>query len=276
VVAGVKEVHAVDAAGVHPLLLAIASERYVPYALQRQPQELLTVANAILGQGQLSLAKYLFIAAQEDATGLHTHDIAAFLGHVLERADWRRDLHFQTATTIDTLDYSGSGLNEGSKLVVAAAGPIRTRLAIETPAGLEFPPGFGGAHVCLPGVLAVTAPQSEQGRGAGDPVVDAFCRFYDERDCFDGFPLIVLCDDSGFTAATLNNFLWVTFTRSNPATDVYGIRAESRGRHWGCHGPLVIDARIKPFHAPPLIDDPAVERKIDALAAPGGPLHGIY
>jgi 4-hydroxy-3-polyprenylbenzoate decarboxylase len=275
VVAGVKEVHAVDAAGVHPLLLAIASERYVPYALQRQPQELLTVANAILGQGQLSLAKYLFIAAQEDATGLHTHDIAAFLGHVLERADWRRDLHFQTATTIDTLDYSGSGLNEGSKLVVAAAGPIRTRLAIETPAGLEFPPGFGGAHVCLPGVLAVTAPQSEQGRGAGDPVVDAFCRFYDERDCFDGFPLIVLCDDSGFTAATLNNFLWVTFTRSNPATDVYGIRAESRGRHWGCHGPLVIDARIKPFHAPPLIDDPAVERRVDDLGKKGGPLAGI-
>jgi len=265
----------VDAAGVHPLLLAIASERYVPYAQQRQPQELLTVANAILGQGQLSLAKYLFIAAQEDAPGLHTHDIAAFLGHVLERADWRRDLHFQTATTIDTLDYSGSGLNEGSKLVVAAAGPVRTRRATEVPAGLEFPPGFGGAHLCLPGVLAVSAPRSEQGRGESDPLVDEFCRFYDERSCFEGFPLIVLCDDSGFAAATLNNFLWVTFTRSNPATDVYGIKAESRGRHWGCHGPLVIDARIKPFHAPPLIDDPAVERRIDELGRKGGPLAGI-
>lgn len=275
VVAGVKEVHAVDAAGVHPLLLAIASERYVPYAQQRQPQELLTVANAILGQGQLSLAKYLFIAAQEDAPGLHTHDIAAFLGHVLERADWRRDLHFQTATTIDTLDYSGSGLNEGSKLVVAAAGPVWTRRATEVPAGLEFPPGFGGAQLCLPGVLAVSAPRSEQGRGASDPLVEEFCRFYGERSCFEGFPLIVLCDDSGFAAATLNNFLWVTFTRSNPATDVYGIKAESRGRHWGCHGPLVIDARIKPFHAPPLIDDPAVERRIDELGRKGGPLAGI-
>ncbi len=275
VVAGVKEVHAVDAAGVHPLLLAIASERYVPYAQQRQPQELLTVANAILGQGQLSLAKYLFIAAQEDAPGLHTHDIATFLGHVLERADWRRDLHFQTATTIDTLDYSGSGLNEGSKLVVAAAGPARTRCATEIPAGLEFPPGFGGAHLCLPGVLAVSAPKSGQGRGASDPLVEEFCRFYSERSCFEGFPLIVLCDDSGFAAATLNNFLWVTFTRSNPATDVYGIKAESRGRHWGCHGPLVIDARIKPFHAPPLIDDPAVERRIDELGKKGGPLAGI-
>lgn len=275
VVQGVKEVHAVDAAGVHPLLLAVASERYVPYAAQRQPQELLTIANAILGQGQLSLAKYLLIAAQEDAPGLHTHDIAAFLGHILERADWRRDLHFQTATTIDTLDYSGSALNEGSKLVIAAAGPVRTKLASEAPAGLEFPAGFGGADVCLPGILAIQGPQSRQGRGECDAVIEEFCRFYEERDCFNGFPLIVICDDSRFCAATLNNFLWATFTRSNPASDIYGIRAETRGRHWGCRGPLVIDARVKPFHAPPLVDDPAVERRVDQLGAKGGPLAGI-
>jgi len=275
VVAGVKEVHAVDAAGVHPLLLAIAGERYVPYSKVRQPQELLTVANAILGQGQLSLAKYILIAAQEDAPALHTHDIAAFLGHILERADWRSDLHFQTATTIDTLDYSGSGLNEGSKVVIAAAGPARQKLATEQPAGLELPAGFGPAALCLPGVLAIQGPPSGQGRGENDPLLDSFCAFYRDRDSFAGFPLIVICDDSNFTAATLNNFLWVTFTRSNPATDIYGIRPETRGRHWGCGGPLVVDARIKPFHAPPLVDDPAVERKIDALAAPGAPLHGI-
>ncbi|MBL0226873.1 MAG: UbiD family decarboxylase [Geobacteraceae bacterium] len=275
VVQGVKEVHAVDAAGVHPLLLAVASERYTPYAPQRQPQELLTIANAILGQGQLSLAKYLLIAAQEDAPGLHTHDIAAFLRHVLERADWRRDLHFQTATTIDTLDYSGSGLNEGSKVVIAVAGPVRTMLATEVPAGLEFPSGFGGADVCLPGILAVQGPKSGQGRGECDAAIEEFCRFYADRDCFGGFPLIVICDDADFTAATLNNFLWVTFTRSNPATDIYGINAESRGRHWGCHGPLVIDARVKPFHAPPLEDDPSVERRVDELGAKGGPLAGI-
>ena len=275
VVSGVTEVHAVDAAGVHPLLLAIASERYVPYSPVRQPQELLTVANAILGQGQLSLAKYLLIAAHEDAPSLHTHDIAAFLRHILERADWRSNLHFQTATTIDTLDYSGSALNEGSKVVIAAAGPVRQKLATELPAGLEFPPGFGHPTLCLPGVLAIQGPLSRQGRGESDLLLDEFCRFYEERDAFAGFPLIVICDDSTFTAATLNNFLWATFTRSNPATDIYGIRPETRGRHWGCSGPLVIDARIKPFHAPPLVDDPAVERKIDALAAPGAPLHGI-
>jgi 4-hydroxy-3-polyprenylbenzoate decarboxylase len=87
--------------------------------------------------------------------------------------------------------------------------------------------------------------------------------------------LIVICDDSRFAAASLNNFLWVTFTRSNPATDIYGIKAETRGRHWGCRGPLVIDARIKPFHAPVLEDDPAVERRVDQLGVKGGPLAGI-
>lgn len=117
------------------------------------------------GQGQLSLAKYLLIAAHEDAPALHTHDIAAFLGHILERADWRTCLHFQTATTIDTLDYSGAGLNEGSKVVIAVAGPVRQRLATEQPAGLELPSGFGPAAVCLPGILAIKGPPSVQGRG---------------------------------------------------------------------------------------------------------------
>ncbi|HEY8505082.1 MAG TPA: UbiD family decarboxylase, partial [Gemmataceae bacterium] len=99
VIPGVHAVHAVDAAGVHPLLLAIGSERYVPYAEPRKPRELLTLANAILGQGQLSLAKYLFIAAREDDPDLDVHDIAAFFRHILERIDPRTGLHFQTCTT---------------------------------------------------------------------------------------------------------------------------------------------------------------------------------
>ncbi|MCM2266116.1 MAG: UbiD family decarboxylase, partial [Desulfuromonadales bacterium] len=114
---GVRAIHAVDAAGVHPLLLAIGSERYLPYANEREPRELLTQANALLGQGQLSLAKYLLIADGCGAPQLDLHDIAAFLRHLLERVDWRRDLHFQTHTTIDTLDYSGHGFNQGSKVV---------------------------------------------------------------------------------------------------------------------------------------------------------------
>ena len=53
VVPGVHAVHAVDAAGVHPLLLAVGSERYVPYAQERKPQELITNANALLGTGTI-------------------------------------------------------------------------------------------------------------------------------------------------------------------------------------------------------------------------------
>jgi 4-hydroxy-3-polyprenylbenzoate decarboxylase len=86
----------------------------------------------------------------------------------------------------------------------------------------------------------------------------------------------VIVDDSAFVAASLRNFIWVTFTRSDPAADIDGIDAFTEQKHWGCAGPLVIDARIKPHHAPPLLDLPAIERRVDQLAAPGGPLHGIY
>jgi 4-hydroxy-3-polyprenylbenzoate decarboxylase len=265
VVHGVDAVHAVDAAGVHPLLLAVGSERYVPYAPRRRPQELLTCASAILGQGQLSLAKYLLIVAREDNPQLDIHDIPAFFRHLLERVDWHCDLHFHTCTTIDTLDYSGSGLNEGSKVVVAAVGPARRQLPAALPTGLFLPDGFAEPRVCLPGVLAV------QGTGS----IAGFCQAFRPDDAINAFPLVVLVDDSDFVARHLRNFLWVTFTRSNPAADIDGIGAFTHQKHWGCEGALVIDARIKPHHAPPLVEDPAVSRRVDALAAPGGPLHGI-
>jgi 4-hydroxy-3-polyprenylbenzoate decarboxylase len=273
VLPGIHAVHAVDAAGVHPLLLAIGSERYVPYAQRRKPQELLTLANAILGQGQLSLAKYLFIVAREDSPELDVHDIPAFFRHVLERVDWQTDLHFQTCTTMDTLDYSGTGLNEGSKVVVAAAGPPRRALPTELPPGVRLPDGYDEPRVCLPGVLAIRSPPWAVGRA--DVSLGHFCRNLGADDPIGKFPLIVLVDDSDFVARSLQNWLWVVFTRSNPASDVEGVGSFTRDKHWGCQGPLVIDARLKSHHAPPLEEDPAVERRVDALGAPGGPLHGI-
>jgi 4-hydroxy-3-polyprenylbenzoate decarboxylase len=276
VVPGVRAVHAVDAAGVHPLLLAIGHERYVPYARERRPQELLTCANAVLGQGQLSLAKYLLIIAWEDVPELDVHDIEAFFRHLLERIDPTRDLHFQTATTIDTLDYSGTGLNEGSKLVIAAAGPKRRELSSVMPTGLHLPAGFRNPRVCMPGILAVSAPHSAAGSGDLPDDVKRFCAGAGPPDVLGGFPLILLVDDSDFTARHQNNWLWVAFTRSNPAADVHGVGAFTHQKHWGCRGPVVIDARIKPHHAPPLVEDPEVSRRVDALAAPRGPLHGLF
>ncbi|MEX0714048.1 MAG: UbiD family decarboxylase [Pirellulales bacterium] len=272
VVAGVRAVHAVDAAGVHPLLLAIGSERYVPYTERRRPAELLTQANAILGQGQMSLAKYLLIVAHEDQPALDIHDIPAFFTHLLERADWTRDLHFQTCTTIDTLDYSGSGLNEGSKVVIAAVGPARRELPTEVPADLHLPDGFRDPRLALPGVLLVAGPQST---AAGSDAIESFAAVMEGHQPLNRFPLVVVVDDCEFAARTLNNFLWVTFTRSNPAADLHGVGAFVEQKHWGCRGPLIVDARIKPHHAPPLIEDPDVSRRVDALAAPGRPLHGI-
>lgn len=278
VLPGVRAVHAVDAAGVHPLLLAIGSERYVPYAPARRPQELLTQANAILGQGQMSLAKYLWIVAREDAPGLDIHDVPAFLRHALERVDWAVDLHFQTRTTIDTLDYSGHGLNQGSKLVIAAAGPPRRALAAAFEAGAaRFAAGFRAPRAVLPGILAVEGPRFRRDGAGDDPALAAFCAAIDPRDAaFAGFPLVVVVDDSEFVARSPRNFLWATFTRSDPAADVAGVGAFVERKHWGCAGPLVIDARVKPHHAPPLLDDPAIERRVDAWAAPGRPLHGVY
>jgi len=276
VLPGVRAVHAVDCAGVHPLLLAIGSERYTPWDGVRQPMELLTQANAILGQGQLSLAKYLLIVAGEDNPGLDIHDAGAVLGHLLERVDWQRDLHFQTSTTIDTLDYSGVGLNRGSKLVIAAAGPVRRSLDTELPVEVQLPSGWVEPRLALPGVMVLQGPLASQERGSHDPAVDELCRFWAQVPLPQGLPLVVLVDDSGFCARSLANFLWVTFTRSNPASDLYGVAAERQAQHWGCRGSLVIDARCKPFHAPPLEQDPAVVQRIEALAAHGGPLAGLF
>jgi 4-hydroxy-3-polyprenylbenzoate decarboxylase len=212
------------------------------------------------------------IVAREDNPELAIHDIPSFFRHVLERIDWTSDLHFQTRTTIDTLDYSGHGLNQGSKVVMAAAGPKKRDLPVEPPAGLRLPGPFRHPRLAFPGVLVVEGPRYE----AGSDNVASFCRAFGPDDPVRAFPLIVVVDDSEFTSRTERNFLWVTFTRSNPAADIEGIDSFIDQKHWGCRGPLVIDARIKPHHAPPLEDDPEVERRVDALAATGGPLHGIY
>ncbi|MDZ4680046.1 MAG: UbiD family decarboxylase [Saprospiraceae bacterium] len=263
---GVSEIHAVDAAGVHPLLLAIGSERYMPFRERHVPEEILAQANRILGSGQTSLAKFLFIAAREDYAALSTRDIPAFLQHILERVDWTRDLHFHTRTTIDTLDYSGSDWNSGSKVVVAACGPRRRELGRELPANFSLPEGFSAPVLVQPGVLAIRGPQFTGDASAKDCecLTDHLSRFD-----LSGFPLLVLTDDSAFAAANVNNFVWTTFTRANPSHDIYGVDPFVQHKHWGCRGPLLIDSRIKLHHAPPLITDRGVEERVDRLFAKG-------
>lgn len=270
---GLHAVHAVDPAGVHPLLFAIGSERYTPYQQVERPQELLTIANQILGKNQLSLAKYLFIANHTDDPSLDIHDIPGFLSHILQRIDWTRDVHFQTNTTIDTLDYTGHGLNAGSKVVFAAVGKPIHRLATELPMHLNASRPFPHTKLVLPGIVAVDGKAFENYEAAQQEIDDWTGAMGDAA--WQGVRLIVIVDDAEFTADNINNFVWVTFTRSNPSHDIYGFGSFISFKHWGCTGPLIIDARTKPHHAPALIKDEVVERNIERLGVKGASLYGI-
>jgi 4-hydroxy-3-polyprenylbenzoate decarboxylase len=259
---GLKEIHAVDAAGVHPLLLAIGHERYMPFR-PRVPEEILTIANRILGSGQTSLAKFLWIAAEDDNPLLDTHDLPHFFQHILERVDFTRDLHFYTRTTMDTLDYSGSGWNAGSKVVIACRGDKKRDAGTRLPENFDLPQGFSNPVFCMPGVLAINAPKFEVIAEAQKQATE-LCTWLERYD-LSTIPMIVLVDDASFTAATINNFVWVAFTRANPSHDIYGVQSFTEHKHWGCKGPLVLDARKKPHHAPELIPDADMEHKAKRL-----------
>lgn len=272
---GLHAVHAVDAAGVHPLLFAIGSERYTPYLKEKRPQETLTIANQIFGKNQLSLAKFLFISSYEDNPDLDIHDVSAFFKHILERIDPTRDLHFQTRTTIDTLDYTGDGLNSGSKVVIAGVGDKKRELIVELPVNFPTIRGYSDSKLVIPGVLAVeTTPFTDYENAEAN--ICTYANILKEKMSeLRGIGLIVLCDNADFVAENVNNFVWVTFTRSNPSHDIYGVDSFIEHKHWGCHGPIIIDARKKPHHAPELIKDSAVEARVDKLGAAGGSLYGI-
>ncbi len=271
---GLKQVHAVDAAGVHPLLLAIGSERYTPYTPTKQPAEILTIANHILGTGQLSLAKFLFITA-DDSNKLGTNNIQLYLEFILQRIVLKRDIHFYTNTTIDTLDYSGTALNTGSKVVIAAYGEIIRTLATEVPGCLKELQQFEAAKLVMPGVVALQTNPFLNYEAATRELEILNSQLQNKTTELANVPIIVVCDDAGFVSEKLRNFLWVTFTRCNPSHDMYGINSTTINKHWGCKGPLVFDARIKPHHAPPVITDPLIDKKIDKLFNKGGSLYNI-
>lgn len=270
---GLKEVHAVDAAGVHPLLFAIGSERYTPYSPTQQPGEILTIANHILGTGQLSLAKFLWITAPFEGA-VSTANSEQFLTYILQRINWERDIHFYTNTTIDTLDYSGSGLNKGSKVVLAAYGPVIRELTKAIPDILINNQLIKQAALAMPGIVCIqtkTFTTYDQAEREMDQLSTYLQPYTNELL---KTPLMVLCDDACFTATTIHNFLWVSFTRTNPSHDIYGVDAFTNFKHWGCKGPLILDARIKPHHAPVLEMDKQVIKNVEHLFEKGSSLYG--
>ncbi len=275
VFSGVHEVNAVDAAGVHPLLLVLGSERYTHYEVERCPRELITCGLQTLGGTQTSLAKYVLVAAREDSPQLSAHDPIAFISHILERTDFQRDLHFITRTPTDTLDYTGAALHEGSKLIWAAAGTQRRMLGTEAPTDIPLPEVFRDPRLVAPGIVAIQGPKHVSDRGMQDRLLEILAEellLWKKRE---QYPLIVVVDDVDFCVRNFDNFLWLAFTRSDPAFDLYGAASRMNRKHWSCEAPLLIDARLKSYMAPPLEEDPEITARIDALGAPGGPLHGL-
>jgi len=267
---GLKEVHAVDAAGVHPLLLAIGSERYTPYLENKKPAEILTIANHILGTGQLSLAKFVWITAEakkvkgdNSASTLDVNNVPEFFEYMLSRMDFSNDLHFYTNTTMDTLDYSGDGLNRGSKLVLAAYGDVRRKLATNIPEKITAL--NANANLIMPGVIAVNAATAsisaiqEKLKGLGEDLLEK-----------EGVVMIVITEDASWMAADFNNFIWAAFTRTNPSKDMDGVDSYINNKHWGCKGPLIFDATIKKHHAPAVVKDNEVEKKVTAILSKYG------
>ncbi len=274
---GLKEVHAVDAAGVHPLLLAIGSERYTPFLENKKPAEILTIANHILGTGQLSLAKFIWITAEAkkskekseikvidtNAKSLDVNNVPDFLQYMLSRMDFSNDLHFYTNTTMDTLDYSGDGLNSGSKLVLAAYGDERRNLATAIPGKISAL--HANTQLIMPGVIALNAngisiaSLQENLKGSGEMLLEK-----------EGVAMIIITEDATWMAAEFNNFIWATFTRTNPAKDIDGVDSYTINKHWGCKGPLILDATIKKHHAPAVVKDTEVEKKVTELLSKYG------
>ena len=261
---GLKEINAVDAAGVHPLLLAVGSERYTPFLINDSPAELLTQANHILGTGQLSLAKYLIISGDPEKE-INCHNIKNFFKHVFERIDLSRDLHFYTKTSIDTLDYSGNDLNQGSKLVMAAYGKQKRELSLIIPDELNTCEFISNPALMMDGVIAIMLTPFTNYSNAKLEIKKLSDWIEKRKEKFNGIVQIIIYDDFVFKPASdnLNDYVWITYTRSNPSYDIYGVGEKTENKHWSCEGPMIIDARKKPHHAPELKLSAQTEKSIE-------------
>jgi len=193
---------------------------------------------------------------------------------MLKRIDLSGDIHFQTNTTIDTLDYSGTGLNRGSKVVFAAYGDIVRDLCTEVPGEFFSIQNFEKPKLVLPGIICIQTKAFSNYANAEKEMSALNEQLQSATGLLQQCPFIIVCDDAVFTSDKLNNFLWITFTRSNPSYDIYGINSFYSYKHWGCDA-VVIDARIKPHHAPVLGKDATTEKKIEHIFNKGGSLYGV-
>ncbi|MEM7306814.1 MAG: UbiD family decarboxylase [Planctomycetota bacterium] len=238
---GVRDLWSYGETGYHSLAAAVVHERY--------RREAMASAFRILGEGQLSLTKFLLAVSEP----IDLRDFRAVLTHVLERADFRTDLFLFANLSMDSLDYAGPKVNEGGKGVLLGVGePIRS-LPRELSGAL--PPEIRAARVFSPGCLVIEAEPYAQAPDIG-PALAALPALRD-------WPLLVLTDDAERAAKSSMNFLWTTFTRFNPSADVHAAAVELVHNHPSFTPPVLIDARCKPWYPEELFCDPDTAALVD-------------
>lgn len=210
---------------------------------QRYAREAMASAFRILGEGQLSLTKFLLVTDG----GVDLRDFTATLVHVLERTNPETDLYVFSNLSMDTLDYTGPAVNEGSKGVWLGVGEKRRDLPREFRAG-RLPPGCSDVRVFCPGVLVAGAPSFND-----EP--DAAAR-YAADPAFAGWPLVVVSDEPARACASTMNFLWTTFTRFEPGADLHAAASRVVRHHLSYVPPIAIDARMKPWYPKEVACDP--------------------
>ncbi len=222
--------------GFHSLAAAVVKQRYA--------REAMASAFRILGEGQLSLTKFLLVTDQP----LDLRDFKKTLEHVLARTNPETDLYVFSNLSMDTLDYSGPAVNEGSKGVWLGLGDPVRELPRDFRPPVAPPPEVTDVRVFCGGCLVIGGPPFGSDREAAGRLA--------AHPAFAGWPLLVLTDEPKRAARSPLNFLWTTFTRFEPAADVHA-RATRVVRHHVVHEPpVLIDARLKPAFPKELACDP--------------------
>ena len=238
----VKDLWSYGETGYHALAAAVVQERYGREAMQS--------AFRILGEGQLSLTKLLLLTDKP----VDLRDFKTTLAHILARTRFQTDLYVFGSLSMDTLDYAGPAVNKGSKGVLLGIGePVRT---LPTEFSGALPPQFPKARVFCPGCLVVQGPGFAGWRSAARDL--AQCQ------ALANWPLVVLVDDADKAAKSAVNFLWTTFTRFEPASDLHGKDLQLVRTQPSWTPPVVIDARMKPTYPKELFCDPDTAKKVSA------------
>ncbi len=259
VMPGVRDLWSYGETGYHSLSAAVVRQRY--------KREAMASAFRILGEGQLSLTKFLLVLDRP----CDLKDFRATLTEVLRRADLRTDLYVLGNLSMDSLDYAGPCINEGSKGVLLGIGdPLR-----DPPGSYsgDLPPGIRRAEVFAPGCLVLEAPPFPAGLTPGTPAPDVAGIL--AHPSLDPWPLVVLTDDAARATRSVFNFLWTTFTRFEPAADLHGRRVDLVRHHPSFTPPVAIDARMKPSYPEELFCDPEVARTVERRWAEYFPKGGV-